>query len=119
MDLAWHPSHYTLLLEGAGLGLEGGMQQLAKALYRRLITYPGELPAHPDYGCRLRDYAGLPADAWVARLAALEAKRALEADPRVERAEVEAYHDADGLQVVAKVKPVAGWDEIVVEVRVP
>ena len=76
-DLAWDASTFTLIQQGQGLGLEDGARQLAKALYRRLITYPGELPAHPEYGCRLRDYAGMPADAWVARLAALEAKRAL------------------------------------------
>jgi phage baseplate assembly protein W len=118
-DLAWDSTPFTLIQQGQGLGLEDSARQLAKALYRRLITYPGELPAHPEYGCRLRDYAGMPADAWVARLAALEAKQALEADPRVRSARVEAYHEGERLVVEALVEPVEGYDLIPVRVEVP
>ncbi len=51
-DLAWTPDG-RVVMEGR-VYPEAGPSQLAKALYRRLITYPGELHAHPDYGCRLR-----------------------------------------------------------------
>lgn len=119
MDLGWSATEYQLLANGERLGLESGVPQLAKALYRRLITYPGELPAHPEYGCRLRDYVGLPADAWAARLAALEAKAALEADPRVEYARVEAWYEGNTLVVDARVKPREGYEEIPVQVTVP
>jgi phage baseplate assembly protein W len=118
-DLAWDATDFVLIQQGQGLGIEEGARQLAKALYRRLITYPGELPAHPDYGCRLRDYAGMPADAWVARLVALEAKRALEADPRVRSVRVEAHYEGDRLVVEALVEPVGGYDLIPVRVEVP
>jgi phage baseplate assembly protein W len=118
-DLAWDATDFVLIQQGQGLGIEEGARQLAKALYRRLITYPGELPAHPDYGCRLRDYAGMPADAWVARLAALEARRALEADPRVRSVWVEAHYEGDYLIVEALVEPIEGYDVIPVRVEVP
>jgi len=118
-DLAWTPDG-RVVMEGR-VYPEAGPSQLAKALYRRLITYPGELPAHPDYGCRLRDYLGHPADPWVLRLAALEAKRALLSDPRVQEARVEAEMQGDRMVVTAYVTPVPGlgYDEIVVRVEVP
>lgn len=117
-DLYWDEGGAVLLQED--LLEESGPSQLAKALYRRLITYPGELPAHPEYGCRLRDYVGLPGDAWAARLMALEAKAALEADPRVQRVLVEAEGAGDGVIITARVTPVEGlgYDEIVVRVEV-
>lgn len=119
MDLGWEAVDYALLGNGVGVDPEDGPAQLAKALYRRLITYPGELPAHPEYGCRLRDYVGQPGDAWQARLAALEAKAALERDPRVREAQVEAWYQGEGLVVEARVRPVEGLDEILVRVVVP
>jgi len=99
---------------------EAGPSQLAKALYRRLITYPGELPAHPEYGCRLRDYAGQVGDAWVARLLALEAKAALEADPRVAAVRVEAELLGEAVVLTARVTPQAGlgYDEILLRIEV-
>jgi len=102
------------------LYLEEGPSQLAKALYRRLTTYPGELPAHPEYGCRLRDYLGQPADDWVLGLVALEAKQALLQDPRVQDARVEAEVRGDTIVVTAYVTPVPGlgYDEVVVSVEV-
>lgn len=117
-DLFWTaPS--SVLEAGTPLP-EEGVSQLAKALYRRLTTYPGELPAHPEYGCRLRDYLGEPAEAWVLRLAALEAKAALLQDPRVAEAEAEVEAVGDGLLVTARVTPVPGlgYDEIWLRVEV-
>lgn len=118
-DLFWLPAPGSIL-EGGGPFHEEGAPQLAKALYRRLTTYPGELPAHPEYGCRLRDYLGKPAEAWVLRLAALEAKAALLQDPRVAEAEVEVEAVGDGLLVTARVTPVPGlgYDEVWVRVEV-
>lgn len=119
VDLWWREDGAVIAPGGHPLA-ESGPSQLAKALYRRLITYPGELPAHPEYGCRLRDYLGSPGDAWTARLAALEAKVALEADPRVARAQVEAELVQDAIVLTARVTPKEGlgYDEIVLRVEV-
>lgn len=113
-DLWWDPSGNVVLL--GGLAPDSGAEQLAKALYRRLITYPGELPAHPEYGCRLRDYLGQPMSRWVARLAALEAERGLLQDPRVQSVQVEVEGEGEALAVRARVTPVEGlgYDEILI-----
>lgn len=107
-DLGWSSKTLELIMEGTAPAMEGGHQQLAKALYRRLVTYPGELPAHPTYGSRLRDYVGEVASEWRARLAALEAKVALEADPRVRAVTAStAKYRADGaLEIAVTVEPV-------------
>ncbi|WP_287417652.1 hypothetical protein [Oceanithermus sp.] len=111
-DLGWDSKDLVLIMEGSRPAMEGGTQQLAKALYRRLITYPGELPAHPQYGSRLRDYVGEVAEEWRARLAALEAKVSLEADPRVRsvRSSTAQYRSDGALEITVTVEPVEGDD---------
>lgn len=40
--------------------LVSGLANLKQAVYHRLITNPGELFAHPNYGCGLEEYVGAP-----------------------------------------------------------
>lgn len=107
IDVGWNDANFDVIREGARLGLDRGIRNLAKALYRRLITYPGELPAHPAYGCRIRDHLGQPASAWRSRLAALDVQEAMLRDPRVVAADVTAEYLGSGeLRVSAAVTPI-------------
>jgi len=118
-DVAWDPVLYALLSEGR-LSLEEGSEQLAKALYRRLITYPGELPAHPDYGSRIRDYVGQVAQGTTLQLVEVEAERALMMDPRVRSVRAEAYLSPEGALVVeARVEAQEPYGDVTVRVEVP
>lgn len=107
IDLAWSDHTFDLIPEGARLGLDRGVRNLQKALYRRLITRPGQLPAHPAYGCAAAQYLGQPATSWRARLAALDIQTALERDPRVTSATVTVeYTPAGELRATALVTPI-------------
>lgn len=107
ITLAWSAATLDLLPEGVRLGLDRGVRNLQKALYRRLITRPGQLPAHPEYGCRAAQHLGHPATSWRARLAALDVQAALERDPRVQSTTVTAEHTPEGeLRVSARVTPI-------------
>ncbi len=39
-----------------------GLPNLKQAIYHRLITNPGELFAHPEYGCGIEEYVSAPMD---------------------------------------------------------
>lgn len=107
IDVGWNDATFDVIREGARVGLDRGVRNLVKALYRRLITYPGQLPAHPAFGCRVRDHLGQPATAWRARLAALDVQEAMLRDPRVQDATVTAEYLGDGeLRVEAAVTPI-------------
>lgn len=107
IDLGWQDLEADLLYEGDRPGLDRGLRNLIKALYRRLITRPGQLPAHPDYGCKVHQHVGKTASAWRARLAALDVKAALEGDPRVQAVTAEVVYNPDGdLRITAYVTPI-------------
>lgn len=107
IDVGWNDATFDVIREGARIGLDRGVRNLAKALYRRLITYPGQLPAHAAYGCRVRDHLGQPASAWRARLAALDVQEAMLRDPRVLSATVTAEYLGNGeLRTLATVTPI-------------
>ena len=107
IDLAWSDTAFDLLPEGVRLGLDRGVRNLQKALYRRLITRPGQLPAHPEYGCQVTQHLGHPATTWRARLAALDVQTALERDPRVQSTTVTVEYTPMGeLRVTARVTPI-------------
>lgn len=107
IDLGWEDADLEVLMEGDRPGIDRGLINLVKALYRRLITKPGELPAHPEYGCRAHQHLGHPASEWRARLAALDVRAAILQDPRVQAVTASAEHTPDGaLRVTALVTPV-------------
>jgi phage baseplate assembly protein W len=107
VDLAWSASTLGILSEGTRIGLDRGVRNLQKALYRRLITRPGELPAHPAYGCNAAQHIGHPATTWRARLAALDVQAALERDPRVQSTSVTVEYMPTGeLRATALVTPI-------------
>ena len=107
IDLAWSASTLDILPEGTRIGVDRGMRNLQKALYRRLITRPGQLPAHPTYGCNAAQHLGHPATAWRARLAALDVQAALERDPRAQSTSVTVEYTPSGeLRATAVVTPI-------------
>jgi phage baseplate assembly protein W len=107
IDLGWSESTFDLVREGNRLALDRGVKNLAKALYRRLVTRPGELPAHPTYGCMAYQHLGHPMTEWRARLAALDVATALRQDPRVLAASVEVEYVPPGeLRATAVVTPI-------------
>lgn len=107
IDLGWGHTSYDLLLEGNILGLDRGLENLMKALYRRIITRPGELPGRPSYGCRVHEHLGKEATPARAKLAALDVRAAMLQDPRVVDAAVEAtWHVTGALHLVAEVTPI-------------
>lgn len=107
VDLGWNDRERNLLFDGERPGIDRGLANLTKALYRRLITRPGELPYHPGYGCMVYQHLGQPATNWRAELAALDVKTALLADPRVRAVRCQASHTPTGeLRITAEVTPV-------------
>lgn len=118
-DLAWSQLNNQILFQGGNPALDRGLPNLAKALYRRLITYPGELPAHPEYGCRLRDHLGQPASEWRISLMALDIKQALLQDGRVVSVRVEGELVEEGwARFRAAVEPIPPGEAIVINISV-
>lgn len=60
-----------------------GLGNLRQAIYHRLITNPGELFAHPDYGCGLEEYVSAPIDLTTKAELTKRIKEQLTRDPRV------------------------------------
>lgn len=57
---------------------------LTQAIISRLKTSIGELPLHPDYGCRLSELIGTNANQLSLSLAQMHVREALLQEPRVE-----------------------------------
>lgn len=73
-----------VVVQGGTLALVAGLENFRDALYRRLNTPLGNLPAHPTtYGHTLRDYIGLTGTAIDQTLMQLEVERCLRQDSRV------------------------------------
>lgn len=107
IDLGWDQAHYAAMVEAGIWHLDRGVRNLAKAIYRRLVTRYGELPAHPDYGSALHEHLGEPASRWRAQLAATDAKHACLQDNRVQAVEAEAEYLPNGeLRVTLGVTPI-------------
>ncbi|WP_431860120.1 GPW/gp25 family protein [Azospirillum sp.] len=71
--------------EAGDLRTVSGTTNLKQALTHRLVTRPGELLFHPDYGCGVYELIGRKGGAATNKLAAVLVERALRADPRVDR----------------------------------
>jgi phage baseplate assembly protein W len=63
--------------------LIGGLGNLRQAIYHRLITNPGELFAHPEYGAGLEEYVSAPFDLQMKNEIMSRIKRQLKLEPRI------------------------------------
>ena len=61
---------------------------LARDILDRLACLPGELPAHPTWGCRIKSLLGAPDTPRTRMLALRYLREALEDEPRVEDASI-------------------------------
>lgn len=79
-----------------GLGTSSGIERLEQSMRTIMLTYPGERPVRPEFGCRLRDHVfGLINADSLQRLAA-EVRVALDRwEPRAEIDGVDAVGDPD------------------------
>lgn len=96
----------NLLLENREPRIEAGLTNLATALARRLRTPVGAHPFHPEYGSLLRSHLGKPADQVRLDLVALDARKALLRDPRVESVDVTAVWENELLTIHYTVTPI-------------
>ena len=65
------------------LELASGMDSFRQDVLDRLACLPGELPAHPDWGCRIKELLGAPNTPRNQMLALRHLRDALEAEPRI------------------------------------
>lgn len=103
-DLAEHDG--DLVLRGGDLMTTSGLPNLRAALLTRLRHRLGAHPFHPEYGSRLKDHLGRPADDARLNILIDDVLRAVLADPRVESAGGEAFWDAELLSVRLSVTPI-------------
>ena len=76
--------------------LVDGARELEQAMQIILLTYPGERPMRPAFGCRLRDFVFRPADHSTAAELALEVRNALlRWEPRIDVRAVRVDPDRD------------------------
>jgi phage baseplate assembly protein W len=108
IDLGWDiDAAYDLQMLDGIPTFDRGVKNLMKAIYRVIITPPGSVPAHPEYGCKVHRHLGQTATDWRARLAALDVKEAILKDPRVQDCTVSATWNSSGLlAVTAYVTPI-------------
>lgn len=90
-----------------------GLDNLKQSLILRLLTPYGSLLRHPDYGSSIPDMLGQPLNTDTADLLAVEIKRCISTDSRVQK--VSAFvniDDEDNIQAVAKVVPINEEDNL-------
>ncbi len=96
-----------------------GLANLSGALRRRVTTRRGELPFHPDYGTTIREIVGGANTPARALLAAQAARRAVEADPRIQRvSQAVAQPDGDRLAITVTAHPISAGTPITVQAEV-
>lgn len=95
-----------LVLSGGHLTTEVGLPNLRTAITRRLDTMLGMHPFHPGYGSLLRTHLGRPADTTRLRLAAVDVRRAILRDPRVQECVVAASWQAEKMTLDIDVTPI-------------
>lgn len=95
--------------DGAPGTLIGGIENLRRALLRRLQTPVGYLPHHADYGSALPSYIGQPLTPSLVGSVRAEVARTLMADPRVQAVpEIRVQVDLDAVFVDASATTVFG-----------
>ncbi len=81
---------------GGGIALVTHTTELEQAIKIIVMTYPGERPMRPRFGCRLRDFVFRPADNSTANELAIEVKSAVQQwEPRVDVEQVIVTPDPD------------------------
>jgi phage baseplate assembly protein W len=71
--------------EQGRIALVSGHRELEQAMQIILMTYPGERPMRPAFGCRLRDFVFRPADTSTAAELSFEVRNSLTRwEPRVD-----------------------------------
>lgn len=86
-----------------------GIANLSQAIGHRIVTAPGELLFHGDYGCEIHRLLGRVSNETAVLLASKYVQTAVEDDQRVSqvsRVETEAVGDA--IKVAAEVLPISG-----------
>ena len=79
-----------------GIALVRRERELEEAMKLILMTYPGERPMRPEFGCRSRDYVFRGADDTMAGELAIEVRKSLRRwEPRVDINEVIVTPDPD------------------------
>ncbi|WP_230283295.1 DUF2634 domain-containing protein [Deinococcus sp. 23YEL01] len=95
-----------LVLTGANLSTNAGLDNLRAALGRRLATLVGRHPFHPAYGSLIPLHVGKVADASRMRLAIVDARRAVMRDPRVQDCAVQGLWEQGELVLTLNVTPI-------------
>jgi len=78
------------------IALARGREELEQAMRLILMTYPGERPMRPQFGCGIHELVFAPTDATTAGRVAYEVRLALRRwEPRIEVDDVEVTYEAD------------------------
>jgi phage baseplate assembly protein W len=94
---------------GGDFELVEGRGNLHQAINHRLVTDPGDMLYHPEYGCLVRRLIGAANGPTAGLLAAEYVKAALRSDPRVkEVTRIEATMTGDQISVDAEIRPIHG-----------
>ncbi len=84
-----------------GIALASGEARITQSIWLTLQTTPGERVMRPEFGCDLRQYVFMPADATTGGLIRREVERALRRwEPRIDLAAVDVVPDGDDRSVL-------------------
>jgi len=87
-DIAFAADGDLLVAPTGDLQIAHDEDVLRQDILDRLATLPGELPAHPTWGCRIKSLLGAPDTPRTRMLAKRYLREALEDEPRVEDASI-------------------------------
>ncbi len=87
-DLAFDADGDLVVAPGGDVAAARDGDILARDILDRLACLPGELPAHPTWGCRVKSLLGAPDSPRTRMLALRYLREALEDEPRVEDASI-------------------------------
>ena len=96
--------------DNGGIALVRHEREIEQAIQIILMTYPGERPMRPQFGCRLRDYAFRSADVSTATALSYVVRSAVQMwEPRVEVIDVLVHPAADvrnrlDIEVIYRIK---------------
>lgn len=95
--------------------LVSGRENLKQALRHRIVTDPGELIYHPEYGCKIQRRRGSKNAPVALLLGRMDVQDALQQETRLKRINsIKTNSNGDVLSAIADVTPISG-DSIEVE----
>ena len=98
-----------LVAENGDFALVSGVKNLSQALKHRILTAPGELVFHGDYGCDVHRIIGKVNNSTAVLLAAQYVRSGLEKETRIARvSQSTAESSGDVIRVNAEVVPISG-----------